>query len=546
MSTILKKNKTKFSADDREMIKYCIPLVLSFILLLVLNICWGQNWIDSDMSAEMVFSDLMGKTGHYIATDNWYYSTEFRILYTQLIFVPLLRIIPNWAVVRVITNMITYVILILSYIFMMKGYEKKYVYLSASVLLLPISEAIAQHVQMGNTYMPHLILMFLAVGLVRKLDTEESKNLKVLWWVLLIVLSIICGASGVRYFLIIYAPLILTAFLRGYVKCGIKEGALKLWRNDLGLIKISIFSSAAAFAGYLYNAIIIRKTYQFTTYETLSFATINHGIWYERVASVFGCLLEIFGYIPGGSVLSLRGVVTMAAFVMIFLVYILVKRTSGDVFGGSGALGRDDPYTAEDTADMFFIHFFITGFAVMAFFLTFTDTTLTPRYFSTCIYMALPVLVIWLTREGDEAVRQVFMIALAGCLMLSTLKISYSMATTDKNAARREVVEYLRSDPLKFGSSGYSLFADSNVLMELSDGKLTVSALTDDLSDRFRWSTAVMFPDVLREDVQDRVPTHFCVFPEGTDISSLNLDGVYQYDSTVAGYDIYCGPVYEF
>lgn len=533
-------------ADDREMIKFCIPLGLSFVLLLVLNILWGQNWIDTDMSAEMVFSDLLGDTGHYIASDNWYYSTEFRILYTQLIFVPLLRIIPSWAAVRVITNMITYVILILSYFFMMKGYEKKYVALTSAVLLLPISEAIAQHVQMGNTYMPHLILMFLSVGLVRKLDREESKNLRILWWILLIILSIICGASGVRYFLIIYAPLIITAFLRAYVKCGIKEGALKKWREELGLIKIAIISSAAAFAGYLYNSIIIRQTYQFTTYETLSFATINHGIWYERVASVFGCLLEIFGYIPGGSVLSLRGVVTMVAFVMIFLMYVLVKRTSADVFGGSGALGRDDPYTTEDTADMFFIHYFVSGFAIMAFFLIFTDTTLTPRYFSTCIYMALPVLVIWLIREGDEAVRKVFMIVLAGCLMLATLKISYSMATTDKNAARREVVQHIMSDPMKYGHFGYSLFADSNVMMELSDGRLTVLPLTEDLSDIFRWSTAVFFPDEFRESVMDRVPERFCVLPEGTDVSSLNLTGTYQYDSTVAGYDIYCGPVYEF
>ena len=529
-------------ADDREMIRFCIPLALSFILLLVLNIFWGQNWIDTDMAAEMVFSDLLGDTGHYIASPDWYYSTEFRILYTQLIFVPLLRIIPSWAAVRVITNMITYVIMICSYFFMMKGYEKKYVALTSSVLLLPISEAIAQHVQMGNTYMPHLILMFLSVGLVRKLDKEESKNLKVLWWILLIVLSIICGASGVRYFLIIYAPLLITALLRAYVKYGIKEGALKKWKGELGLFWIAFFSSAAAFAGYLYNAIIIRKTYEFTTYETLSFATINHGIWYERLVSVFGCLLEIFGYIPGGSVLSLRGVVTMVAFVMIFLIYILVKRTSQDVFIGSAALGRDDSYTAEDTADMFFIHYFVSGFAIMAFFLTFTDTTLTPRYFSTCFYMALPVLVIWLTREGDEAVRQVFMIALAGCLMLSTLKICYSLATTDKNAGRREVAEYILSNPDKFGYRGYSFFEDSNVLMELSDGQLTVKGLTKDTFEVFRWSTAVSFSGEPELMIMDSLPRYFYVFPEGTNVGGI--DGELFYGGTVGGYDIYTGYIF--
>ncbi len=541
MSTILKNNKTRIAADDKEKIKFYVPLGLAFVLLLAVNILWGQNWIDSDMSAEMVFSDLLGKTGHYIASKDWYYSTEFRILYTQLFFVPLLKIIPSWAAVRIITNMITYVILISSYFFMMKGYEKKYVSLTSSVLLLPISEAIAQHVQLGNTYMPHLILMFFSVGLVRRLEMEEKGNLKALWWILLIILSVICGASGVRYFLIIYAPLLITAFLRAYVKCGIKEGALKNWRVELGLFKISMIASAAAFAGYVYNTIVIRASYNFTTYETLSFATINNGIWYERVASVFGCLLEIFGYIPGGSVLSLRGVVTMVAFVMIFLMYLLVRRTSEDVFGGSGALGRDDVYTVEDTGDMFFIHYFVSSFAIMAFFLTFTDTTLTPRYFSTCIYMALPVLVIWLGRESEQAVRQVFLIVLAGCLMLSTLKITFSLATNDKNEARREVAEYIMSDPGKFGYRGYSFFEDSNVLMELSDGTLTVKGLTKDF-DIFRWSTAVRFDGEPELMIMDSLPRYFYVFPFGTDVTGV--EGNLYFAGSVAGYDIYIGYIY--
>ena len=318
---------------------------------------------------------------------------------------------------------------------------------------------------------------------------------------------------------------------------------MKKWRGELGLFKIAVVSSAAAFAGYIFNSIVIRQSYQFTTYETLSFATINNGIWYERVASVFGCLLEIFGYIPGGSVLSLRGVVTMIAFVLIVLMYLLVKRTSEDVFGGSGALGRDDVYTDADMADMFFIHYFIAGFAVMAFFLTFTDTTLTPRYFSTCIYMALPILIIWLDRESEPAVKKVFILILAGCLALSTLKISYSMATNDKNEARREVVEYILSDPGKFGSRGYSFFADSNVLMELSDGKLTVKALTEDSFSVFKWSTAVSFTGEQTIMITDSLPDYFYIFPEGTDVSGV--DGTLHFASTVAGYDIYTGYIFQ-
>ncbi|MCR4792186.1 MAG: hypothetical protein K5871_05515 [Lachnospiraceae bacterium] len=523
------KSKGRLSADERSDIKYYIPLALSFLLLLVLNIAWGQNWIDSDMSAEMVFSDLLGDTGHYIASPEWYYSTEFRIAYTQLLFVPLLKLIGSWAAVRVITNVFFYAFLVLSFIFMMYGYERKHVLLASSVLLLPFSETIAQHMQLGNTYMPHMILMFLCVGLARRIDMgDHSRNVKLVWCLLLAVLSLICGASGVRYFMMIYAPLILCGIWRMYKVCGISEGGLARWRANSRLFWIAVASSAAALVGYVYNTVYIRSYYVFTTYESVSFVPINNGIWYERVSSVIGCLLEIFGYIPGGSVLSLRGVVTMAAFVMIFLMFYMVRRTYMDVSQGSGALGGTDAYTSEDLSDMFFVHFFASGFAVMTFFLAFTNTTLTPRYFSSCIYMALPVLVIWMMRENETAIRQLYLLALAACLALSVLKISYSLAVNDKNEARREVADYLVSNGYV---RGYTLYDDSNVLVELSDGQLQVGALNGDLGGFFYWST----PQRFYED--DKIwPGDFVVLPEGTNINGhLGVTFV----STVCGYDIY-------
>ena len=528
MNTILKTNGSRFPADDRSALKYYIPLAASFLLLLVLNIAWGQNWIDSDMSAEMVFSDLLGDTGHYIASPEWYYSTEFRIAYTQLLFVPLLRIIGSWAAVRVITNIFFYAFLVLSYFFMMYGYDRKYVALSSSVLLLPISETIAQHMQLGNTYMSHMILMFLCVGLVRRIDVGEySRNIKVIWCVLLGMLSLVCGASGVRYFLMIYAPLVFAGIWRMYRVCGIEEGALKRWRANMRLFIIAACSSAAALVGYVYNTVFIRSSYVFTTYESVSFVPINNGIWYERVASVVGCLLEIFGYIPGGSVLSLRGVVTIAAFVMIFLMFCMVKRIYGDVSQGTGSLGGPDVFTLSDMSDLFFVHYFICGFAVMTFFLAFTNTTLTPRYFSSCIYMALPVLVIWLTRENDTAFRQVYLCALSFCLVLSVLKISYSLATNDKNEARREVAGYLMDNGL---THGYTLYDDSNILVELSNGELEVGAVRGELDGFFLWSTPQRFYG------EKIAAGDFLVLPQGTDVSKISGAVL---KTTVAGYDIY-------
>ena len=68
-------------------------LAAAFLLLVAMNLLWGDHWIDSDMAAEMIFSRLLAREGKWIATENWYYSTEFRVLYTQLFMVPLFHLL---------------------------------------------------------------------------------------------------------------------------------------------------------------------------------------------------------------------------------------------------------------------------------------------------------------------------------------------------------------------------------------------------------------------------------------------------------------------
>ena len=112
------------------------------LLLIVVNICWGNNWIDSDMSAEMIFAKLLSEEGKLIATSDWYYSTEFRVLYTQLIMGPLHGIFSNWKVIRVITNVVFYAFMYASFCFACGplGIKKRNVRLCALALFVPVSE----------------------------------------------------------------------------------------------------------------------------------------------------------------------------------------------------------------------------------------------------------------------------------------------------------------------------------------------------------------------------------------------------------------------
>ena len=155
-------------------------LVGAMLILVVLNIFWGENWINSDMAAEMIFSKLLAEEGSWIASSNWYYSTEFRVLYTQLVMVPLHHILTDWQIIRVITNVIFYGLMLASFVFVCKPLriKKRNMWMCALALFVPVSEAVMTHLQMGNTYMSHVILCFVTFGLFLRLSKKNQNCCK--------------------------------------------------------------------------------------------------------------------------------------------------------------------------------------------------------------------------------------------------------------------------------------------------------------------------------------------------------------------------------
>lgn len=190
------------------------------LILVVLNIGWGNHWLDSDMAAEMIFAKLLSEEGKWIATTNWYYSTEFRVLYTQIVMGLLHRVCSDWHVIRVITNIVFYALLLGSFWFVCKplGIQKRNVCLCALALFVPVSEVVMTHLQMGNTYMSHVILCFFTFGLFLRLsDSKCTRRCWIGYAVCYGALCVILGISGVRYMLDLLVPCALTALL--YLGC---------------------------------------------------------------------------------------------------------------------------------------------------------------------------------------------------------------------------------------------------------------------------------------------------------------------------------------
>lgn len=66
---------------------------------------WSTNQLDSDMASEQILAHQLAQEGG-ILSPNWYYSTELRVVNTQLVMAPLFRLFSSWHTVRVLGSAI--------------------------------------------------------------------------------------------------------------------------------------------------------------------------------------------------------------------------------------------------------------------------------------------------------------------------------------------------------------------------------------------------------------------------------------------------------
>lgn len=476
-----------------------IILGLSVLLLVCLNIFCHDHWLDSDMAAEMMFSKLLAEEGRFFATLDWYYSTEFRLLYTHWIMGPLFRFVQDWHVIRTVTNLLSYGLVLCSYYFFMRPFKVKQelVVLSSVILLLPFSETMMTHMVMGNTYMFHVAIVFFFFGLYLRLagtaggwrgKTEGVSVRRLVWLLGYLALAVVCGVSGVRYLLALQCPLVITAFLfllksaefqefrKKLLRGRFKAQAKLLWGcNAMKYLIYSLLGAVGSVAGYGVNALYVSRKYVFQTYDATNFIPVYQGVLWERLQNAIGSLLMLFGYIPERSVLSLRGVVTMAAFVMLAVfAYCSVKAYRGN--GGQRLLVS---------------LFLLVSFGLNLFVFVFTTSTMVPRYYITILIFALPVLCFYFEKEELYFDRLVVGVLLSACLLLATGKTVMSYVTVDKNEARRPVAEFLRQNDYAFG---YATYWNANIITELTDGAVEIANVGDgrDL-EYFKWSSPMKY-----------------------------------------------------
>ncbi len=449
-----KLHKVEDMLEEKKLGKILSLLLLAIFFFLTIYYVRENLYymLDSDQSSELILGRLLAKEGG-ILSKNWYYSTELRVLNTNLFYAFFFRFTDNWRHVRLLSYICMYIILLLTYFFMEKALGiKKYICLFAIILMLPFSVDYYVYVLQGGYYLPHLSIAFLTIALLA-VFARKSGGAKYGIAFFSFVLAFLSGLGGPRQVFVLYFPLFLAAAgIYWFLK--LKE---EVYRNFLLIASCDFLGSIL---GYAINSKILSKIYCFKDYE-INFT----GFSFSELETMINGLLYDFGYSCESlfSFALIRNLLT-AAWVLLTLYSIYY------------ALKNVNKVSAEY---VLLAVFTMAAYFVFILLYLFTDMEYRSRYWVLLVIFSIP-LILFLLNEWElkkyMAGRLALLFLAVSCICGLAFYKEYWK--TDKN---NEIMQICSIVLNKGYDAGYGTFWNSNILTELSNGKLeTYTWATDE------------------------------------------------------------------
>ncbi len=321
--------KKRFGFED---IFLCICSVISvFITFYATKYC-----IDSDASSELVLANHLAETGGILTAD-WGYSTELRVINTQLVYAPLFKIFKDWHMVRFFGALILQAILVGSYYVFTKatGIGKKIFCISAGLFLLPVSVCYGRIVLYNGYYIPHIAISMVIAGLVFAKNEGRSARWITIRTLALLVLSFLGGLGGIRHGMMTHAPLLLAVFIYFVMDdfvCKREKGEHS--KKRLGYLLNAIGAAVCFFFGFLVNTNVLAKQYEFSDYsenmvgllDVSYFKNISYGLMHH-----FGFRDGEIKLISTLGILSVLAVFLTIACIIVAIVQIVKYKEHKDV-----------------------------------------------------------------------------------------------------------------------------------------------------------------------------------------------------------------------
>lgn len=482
MKNIFDKIKKGFDFFKKhsDIIGY-ICLIIFFIFMNYKLYVEMDYLIDSDMSSELVLAKLLASEKRFITTE-WFYSSEIRVLNTNLVFMPLFLITNNWHTVRIAGIVILDLILFGSFYYLAKQLNIKHIPWIGFLVLGGVSRDYLLFVTLGSFYIPHFVLSFLSIGLVFSIIKDERKNIRLIKLGILLLLAFAAGLEGMRLVSLCYLPLLATSFLYCLIKefSYLKRGSFNLKEPSLKIIYLSVVIFISSLIGMFFNKVILPGHGYIYKMDGTDLFYSEFDI--TKVGMLIDGWLDVFGYQSGNlEVFSIEQLILKP----LFAVYFLVSCWSTiDIF-----IHKENYNKYELFTNMYFL----IGFVIINALFIFTTNPYTNRYLLPVSIFSFFILGIFLSNYKIEWQKWSMIVLITFFVILNTFfQIDYQKYNNVYlNDSLRNCEKIILNEKCY---AGYSIdhWNGHNLFTELTDGRIETYRFNSGNIDRIGpWLQAV-------------------------------------------------------
>ena len=457
----------------QKLVKKYIPslwLLAGFLWDIGYHLIRGRIMLDSDISAEMILANQLN-IEHSLTglSKNWIYTTGIRFLEMSWLFRPGLVLFPNnWHMARTISTAIAIAIMAFGawLVFYAIG-RKDWGVWAAALTVFPGGGWYFWQTLYGAQILPYICLSFycLALILLSSRGLQHCRNR--IYIVLLLLLSVAAGINGLKQLLAFYMPVVLTSVVIYIIR--IHKAGTIVRGKTLNFIVLSLFSSIAAAFGLLLNSKVLSKIYQFKQFNETE-------IGYDSFLGFVRDFIWCYGYADDRPLMSFSGIASMCGVVLGLIV----------MLSGIRLMVRINDLTDEEQILALFSFVCIMS---NCFLFSYLSGRAAIEYFEPIIPFGYFLLVMELQTERFTIEKSRFILmnlALATMLFIS--------AGTIYNESRNPFHDYRAKQTLgpvvdmlvdKGYKQGVSMFWTSDIVTELSNGKIEMWTLSTDSPDEY-------------------------------------------------------------
>lgn len=175
--------------------------------------------MNSDYAGDAVLAKHLADSGNYLFSSDWYPTTELYVIHHQIIMTPLFKIFKDYNTTWIATSVVAFFLLSASICFFMKILGSSTIRSMLAVVLFvnPIMKFQMSFSVWFHGYLFYYLIAFVLTGMLIKLYSDNSrpspKDIAAVC-----ILSLLAGLCGIRMFMIVFIPLVLTVIFDLYNK----------------------------------------------------------------------------------------------------------------------------------------------------------------------------------------------------------------------------------------------------------------------------------------------------------------------------------------